>query len=73
MEILIVILFAFFLIAVYFSIFFYRRSQYWEQIADVEHSEKEYYSKESLDRMEEIFVLRTSIQELKDELKKYNR
>ena len=52
------------------AIWFYRKSEFWQEMASLERIEKEYYSKESLDNMEEVFFCRRRIQELTEELAK---
>ena len=52
------------------AIWFYRKSEFWQEMASMERMEKEYYSKESLDNMKEVFFCRRRIQELTEELAK---
>jgi hypothetical protein len=55
------------------SVYYHQKNEFLEKLCEIERAEKEYYSKETLDKMEEIFYLRGKIAELIDTVKKLEK
>lgn len=73
MEIILLIAVLLFVGVSALAVYYHQKNEFLEKMCEIEHIEKEYYSKETLDKMEEIFYLRQKIAELTAEVKKLEK